>query len=101
MDQIPPLFGGPARKSGEWTGLPGSGKRYKRSLGGEGEMMLGHEAVMYMMSRKDDLDGWEPSQLPCSLRTTRLNRCLNDRHSPLLAVGSVRVAHPDASLLFV
>lgn len=56
VDQIPPLFGGPARKSGEWTGLPGSGKKYKRSLGGEGEGMMGHEAAMYMMARmKDDL----------------------------------------------
>ena len=61
VDQIPPLFGGPARKSAEWTGLAGSGKKYKRSLGGEGEgLMMGHEAVMYLMARQQDdgCDAW-------------------------------------------
>jgi hypothetical protein len=59
VDQIPPMFGGPVRKSSEWSGLPGSGKKYKRSLG-EGDMMMGPDGMgMYMMGRmsKDDLDG--------------------------------------------
>jgi hypothetical protein len=53
------MFGGPVRKSSEWSGLPGSGKKYKRSLGGEGEMMPDGMGGMYMMSRmsKDDLEG--------------------------------------------
>ena len=57
VDQIPPMFGGPVRKSSEWSGLPGSGKKYKRSLGGEGDMM-GPEAMYMMMGRmsKDDLE---------------------------------------------
>jgi hypothetical protein len=43
VDQIPPIFGGPVRKGGEWGGLPGVGKKYKRSLGGDGsDGMLGH-----------------------------------------------------------
>ena len=53
------MFGGPVRKSSEWSGLPGSGKKYKRSLG-EGDMMMGPDGMgMYMMGRmsKDDLDG--------------------------------------------
>ena len=53
------MFGGPVRKSSEWSGLPGSGKKYKRSLGGE-DMLMGPDGMgMYMMGRmsKDDLDG--------------------------------------------
>ena len=57
------MFGGPARKSAEWAGFPGSGKKFKRSMGGEGDMMghpdmSGHLAAMYAgRMSKDDMDG--------------------------------------------
>ncbi len=63
------MFGGPVRKSSEWSGLPGSGKKYRRSLGEGDMMMMGPDGMgMFMMSRmsKDDMDGYVRRLLSCA-----------------------------------
>ena len=84
------MFGGPVRKSSEWSGLPGSGKKYKRSLG-EGDMMMGPDGMgMYMMGRmsKDDLDAGCARRRPPPQRS----------RARVLACSPARVFFPTAEL---